>query len=205
MELLHRILEIVGARHSDAEYDSFWLCNSDRVFMAAKIYPAVGAYLRNRSSRRVLEIGARWYTRRTRRLIPFSEFEYAVVDPAAPPSDLEADRFFKATLQSLPARHPELRRHFDLVLSFGVLGFYPMDRAERGRYLGAVAELLNDGGYLILKLDLTRLGLMPPAHRLHYEDIATWFKPATLEDLPARTFVEDSLQRYEFGVFQRTP
>lgn len=205
VKLIDRLLEIVGARHSEAEYDAFWLGNSDRVFMASKLYPAMGAYLRNRRSQRVLDVGARWYTRRTRRLIATPELEYSAVDPVAAPAGLEADRFFKATLQALPARHPELRSQFDIVISFGVLGFYPMGKAERDQYLSAAAELLKDDGYFFLKFDLTRLAAMPPERRIQHEDTATWFRPTVFESLPARTFVEDAHQRYEFSVFQKTP
>lgn len=40
---------------------SWWRENCDRRYMKSMIYPAVGTYLRNSETKRVLDIGSKWY------------------------------------------------------------------------------------------------------------------------------------------------
>jgi hypothetical protein len=123
--------------------------------MAAEIYPAIGWYLSPRESQRVLDVGAQWYTRNNKLLFKNPGVSYTVADKAAAPRDLVVDTYLRSTLQALPGRRPELKRHFDIIISFGVLGYYPMSPKEVRDYFLAVGELLKDDGYFFLKFDLT--------------------------------------------------
>ena len=128
------------------EDDAFWQQNQDRLFMS-KFYPALGSFTA------VLDIGARLYNRRMKKLVG-SHTKYFQLEPF-PPLELLNDGTLKCLVQDAIGKYPQFVRYFDAVVDFGVLGWpaVALDERDVSRYMQNIRALLNSEGIYILKVD----------------------------------------------------
>ena len=156
-----------------------WYRNSDRRFMWQNIYPAIGDQARGFDRKlRVLDIGYAWYNSVNRSLFGSDNIEYTVVDPTRhQDANYVCDQFIQSTVGELPEVRPDLRAYFDVVISFGVLGYYSWPPAQVDAYLQAVYELSATDGSIFVKLDVRRISRWAADERVDAASLLHYFEP----------------------------
>lgn len=171
--------------------------------MREAVYPALGAWLKERPQPRVLDIGCQWHSLHTRHLLRNENVEFWVVDIARAPEGLECDRFVRVSVQELPRAHPETCNAFDAVISFGVLGYYKFSPELIVAYLQAVCDVLKPGGLFALKLDLANLQEYGPRYAVSDAHLARHFEPARIPGMEASRDISEGPDHYRFLLLRK--
>ena len=168
----------------------FW-ASCERRYIKATIYPAIGKYLKNSGTTRVLDIGARWYDANNRDLFCNSNIIYWMIDIKRRPKYLKCDYFLRVSILDLPDIYHNLESYFDVVISIGVLGFFKFDKKTVNRYLESVFRILKPNGILVLKLDTSLMKEFEEEFKIDFDVICKYFTPFSTADLPEEKVVCD--------------
>lgn len=199
-----KVLQKLVAWSREEKYRRFWADNCDRRYMAEFAYPALSSWLSSREKPIVLEIGCRWYTARVRRLLAGNAaLEHWCVDPGSAPLDLETDHFLRESFLGLEKNHPELIGSFDVVVSFGVLGYWPFTPPEVQAYLSTAHQLLKPDGVFLWKVDEVEMSQMESCYQFPWTDALQFFALDTLPGLPSTEVVEGNGERYHFRTMKK--
>lgn len=179
-------------------YRHFWENNGDRKHMKLNIYPAIGELFRGRTDARILDIGCQWYNVDNYRLFENEEIEYWSLDPVGPPTGLVCHHFLRDSIFDLEVRRPDLVGFFDLIISYGVLGFYPFSLEQASTYLRTCHRLLKPDGLLLWKLDVTRMSRQEAAFRFDSSVATPFFQTTSRNQLIESQTVRDEGHEYQF-------
>ena len=171
--------------------------------MKSVIYPAVGTHLKSSKTKRVLDIGAQWYDAKNRNLFCNKDIVYWVIDIGQKPKDLKCQRFLKVSILDLPDIYHNLENYFDVVISYGVLGFFKFDKKSVNRYLENVFKSLAPNGVFLLKLDTFEIEQFEEEYKIDLSVIHKYFTPCRIEDLPEEKLVTDGKKRYTFYTLKK--
>jgi cyclopropane fatty-acyl-phospholipid synthase-like methyltransferase len=185
------------------DFEGFWQRNCDRRHMRQSVYPALGSWLQERPEARLLDIGCQWYSLHNRHLLKNDAVDFWVVDIGKAPPGLECDRFLRVSVQDLPRLYPESRAAFDVVISFGVLGYYKFEPEQVAAYLQAVHDVLRPGGLFALKLDLTNLAAYGPKYAITEAALARHFQPASITGMDSSTDINEGPDHYRFLLLRK--
>lgn len=185
------------------DFAGFWQRNCDRRHMRQAVYPALGAWLKQRSQPRLLDIGCQWYSLQNRQLLRNDNVEYWMIDIGRAPAGLQCDRFVRVSVQDLPRVHPETCNTFDAVISFGVLGYYKFSPQQIFAYLQAVCDILKPGGLFALKLDLAKLQEYGPQYAVSDAHLARHFEPASIPGMEASKDISEGSDHYRFLLLRK--
>ena len=133
--------------------NKFWINNPDRVYSKDVVYPFVGKYLENVENPKVLDIGCQIYNKYNKHLSKNHKINYSTLDIEEEIKDVIKDNHIKCSILEIDKKFPELKEKFDVIISFGVLGFYYFDEKDTKKYLKNISFLLKNDGLFILKLD----------------------------------------------------
>jgi len=186
----------------EAEISAFWQNHADRKFMTAHLYPALIQTLRREYMPSIMEIGYQWYNSLSVQMLLNAGISVTVVDRKFDYTPDRRAQAIRTSLQVLPTVRPDLSAKFDAVVNFGVLGFYPLDPAERKKVLRSTAFALRKGGLALFKLDVTRLESMAARYHIDKREFDEFFCPATIPSLSHSTLAQDAEHTYEFLVFR---
>jgi SAM-dependent methyltransferase len=187
----------------DRALKQFWEENCDRRYMKSAIYPAIGVYLKNSKTKKVLDIGAQWYDVNNRDLFSNKDIIYWVIDVKPKPYGLKCQNFLRVSILDLPQVCPNLESNFDVVISYGVLGFFKFDKKSVNRYLENVFKLLAPNGVFLLKLDTFEIEGFEEEFKIDLSVIHKFFKPCRIADLPEEKLVTDGKKRYTFYTLKK--
>lgn len=84
--------------------------------------------------------------------------EYLQMEPYPPAKDeMNNDGLLESYMEDAPAKYPELKNSFDVVIDFGVFGWegvqVGMKDEDKKKYIDAVRFFLKDKGIWALKVD----------------------------------------------------
>ena len=134
---------------------SRWKTKSNRIIMIDKYYKTIGDMLRNRESKNVLDIGINMFNIYNKSYFNNERIQYYQIDISVPTtlkekleSNLILDNFIE-----LEKRYPEYIDFFDVIISYGVLGYVEFTPTQITNYLLTASKLLKKDGRLYLKLD----------------------------------------------------
>jgi hypothetical protein len=201
-EFLER-LPIVRTYILKRKRDVFWRKHCDRRYMKSVVYPTIGNYLRGNETKDVLDIGAEDYNAENKRLFRNESIDYWVVDIEDKPKSLKCDHFLKSSITNVSRKYPHLDGNFDVIMSYGVLGFYKFDREFVREYLEAVYNLLRDNGIFLLKLDDHLVNRWEKEFQIDFNLTHKYFVPCSILNLPREQKVFDKSESYIFYVFKR--
>ena len=171
--------------------------------MQSVTYPAIGSHLRTRDTKRVLDIGAEWYTAHTKDLFGNDAICYWVIDINDRPDDLKCDSFLKTSILHLSDAHRELVSYFDVVISYGVLGALKFPKPEVGRYLEQVSTVLKPDGIFMLKLDTSFMTDWEEEFVIDLATLDSYFEPHRVGNLPPIQLVRDWQFVYTFYTLKK--
>jgi SAM-dependent methyltransferase len=182
--------------------DRLWQ-HCDRRYMKSTIYPAVGSYLKNSKTKRVLDIGAKWYNKTNRDLFLNNDIFYWVIDVSKKPKYLKCDKFLRVSILDLPDIYHNLGNYFDVVISYGVLGFIKFDNKSVNKYLESVFRILKPSGIFLLKLDTFFVKGFEKEFQIDFDAIHKYFTPCSVADLPEEKLVSDGEESYTFYTLRK--
>lgn len=182
---------------------SFWQENCDRRYMKSTIYPTVGTYLKDSKTKRVLDIGVKWYDIDNRDYFYNNDIIYWVIDVSRKPIFLKCEHFLRVSILDLPYIYSDLKGYFDVVISYGVLGFYKFDKKSVEKYLQSVHEVLKPNGIFLLKLDIYLIERFEEEFRIEFDVIHKYFASSDLAGLPEEKKVCDGKVCYAFYTLRK--
>jgi len=182
--------------------DRLWQ-HCDRRYMKSTIYPAVGSYLKNSKTKRVLDVGARWYNKSNRDLFLNNDIFYWVIDVSKKPKYLKCDKFLRVSMLDLPDINHNLENYFDVVISYGVLGFIQFENRSVKKYLESVSRILKPNGILLLKIDTWYVRGFEKEFQIDFDAIHKYFTPCSVADLPEEKLVSDGQESYTFYTLRK--
>ena len=152
---------------------SRWNKKSNRKLMIDKYYKDIGDMLRYIESKNVLDIGINMFNIYNKSYFNNENIKYYQIDISVPTklkekleSSLILDDFIE-----LEKRYPEYIDFFDVIISYGVLGYVEFTPTQIGNYLLTASKLLKKDGRLYLKLDKKHM-----SQSFHKENIVTEHK-----------------------------
>ena len=181
----------------------FWDQYCDRRYMKNTIYPAIGNFLKTNKTKRILDIGAEWFNINTIDLFKMEQLDYWVIDIKKAPDQLKCSHFIQDSVLNLDHQYPELKGYFDVVISFGVLGFYQFEKDFVNNYLFNLYQVLRPGGIFLLKLDTFLIEKWEDKYQIDFAIINQYFSPFITADLPMIKVVEDESRQYTFFTFSK--
>jgi hypothetical protein len=134
---------------------SRWNTKNNRKIMIDKYYKEVGEWLRYRESKNVLDIGINMFNIYNKSYFNNEEINYYQMDISVPTElkeRLESTAIMDNFIE-LEKRYEEYIDHFDVIISYGVLGYIEFTPEEIRKYLLTASTLLKKDGRLYLKLD----------------------------------------------------
>jgi len=134
---------------------SRWNTKNNRKIMIDKYYKDIGEWLRYRESKNVLDIGINMFNIYNKSYFNNEEINYYQMDISVPielKERLESTAIVDNFIE-LEKRYEEYIDHFDVIISYGVLGYIEFTPEEIGKYLLTASTLLKKDGKLYLKLD----------------------------------------------------
>jgi SAM-dependent methyltransferase len=170
--------------------------------MKSTIYPAVGTYLKNSETKRVLDIGSKWYNINNRDFFFNSNIVYWVIDVNEKPKDLKYDHFLRVSILDLPDIYHNLESYFDVVISYGVLSVIKFDKKSIDKFLENVYRVLKPNGLFLLKLDGS-LESYGEEFQVDLEVIHKYFTPISEADLAEEKLVSDGKVHYTFYTLRK--
>ena len=123
----------------------FWNQHYDR-HKQREIYKEIG-----QTTGKVLDIGCEFYNKFNKRLFFNEKMDYYVIDVVNPeihPTSMSCDKFILGDFLEI-----EHENYFDVVISFGVLGFCSFTTEEIIKYINNAFKVLKKGGMFYLKTD----------------------------------------------------
>lgn len=148
----------LNRRFFEADYErsiSRWNTKSNRKIMIDKYYKEIGDWLRNRESKNVLDIGINMFNIYNKSYFNNESIKYHQMDISVP-TELKERLESKVIVDSfieLEKRNPEYIDFFDVIISYGVLGYIEFTPKQIADYLLTAYSLLKKDGKLYLKLD----------------------------------------------------
>ena len=149
---------------------SRWNTKSNRKLMIDKYYKDVGDWLRNRDSKNVLDIGINMFNIYNKSYFNNENIQYYQIDISVPTElkeRLESTVIVDSFIE-LEKRYPEYIDFFDVIISYGVLGYIEFTPTQIANYLLTASALLKKDGRLYLKLDKKHM-----IETFHTENIVT--------------------------------
>jgi hypothetical protein len=148
----------INKRFFEPDYErsiSRWNTKSNRKIMIEKYYKDIGEWLRNKESKNVLDIGINMFNIYNKSYFNNESIKYYQMDITVPieikeklDSTVIVDSFI-----GLEKRSPEYIDFFDVIISYGVLGYIEFTPQQITQYLITASALLKKDGKLYLKLD----------------------------------------------------
>ena len=138
---------------------SRWNTKSNRKIMMDKYYKEIGEWLRGRDTQNVLEIGINMFNIYKKSYFNNECINYYQID-------IEVSNEIKKKLEStviidnfigLENRSTQYIDYFDVIISYGVLGYIEFTQKEILQYLETASKLLKKDGKLYLKLDIKHM------------------------------------------------
>jgi len=176
------------------EIETFWGKWVDRRYMKYTVYPSIGNYLKNKKTKRVLDIGAQWFNVNNKYFFHNDKIDYWVIDINDKPSELKCDKFLRSSILDLTTTHKKLRLYFNVVISFGVLGWHQFEEKDIKKYLKNVHKILKPNGIFILKLDIYLLKEWEKKFNIKPKLINKYFIETSIDNLPKRKILEQKLE-----------
>jgi hypothetical protein len=134
---------------------SRWNTKSNRKLMIDKYYKTIGDMLRYRESKNVLDIGINMFNIYNKSYFNNESIKYYQIDISVPTKlkeRLESTVIVDSFIE-LEKRYPEYIDFFDVIISYGVLGYVEFTPTQITKYLVTASKLLKKDGRLYLKLD----------------------------------------------------
>ena len=181
-----------------SQIEIFWNQWSDRKYMRSIVYPSIGRYLKNKKTKRVLDIGAEWFNIINKELFFNEEIEYCVMDINKKTRGLKCDKFIRGSILDIISTQKELRSYFDVVISFGVLGWYKFKKEEVRRYLENVSKILKPNGIFLLKLDMHIVQDWEIEFKIPPKLIKEFFTEVHLRGLPKKKILKERNLQFLF-------
>lgn len=138
---------------------SRWNTKSNRKIMMDKYYKEIGEWLRGRDTQNVLDIGINMFNIYNKSYFNNECINYYQID-------IEVSNEIKKKLEStviidnfigLENRSTQYIDYFDVIISYGVLGYIEFTQKEILQYLETASKLLKKDGKLYLKLDIKHM------------------------------------------------
>jgi hypothetical protein len=148
----------LNRRFFEPDYErsiSRWNTKSNRKIMIDKYYKEIGDLLRNRDSKNVLDIGINMFNIYNKSYFNNQNIKYYQIDISVP-TELKERLESKVIVDSfieLEKRYPAYIDFFDVIISYGVLGYIEFTPKQIVEYLITASSLLKKDGRLYLKLD----------------------------------------------------
>ena len=138
--------------------------------MIDKYYKEIGDMLRYRESKNVLDIGINMFNIYNKSYFNNENIKYYQMDISVPSNlkeRLESTVIVDSFIE-LEKRYPEYIDFFDVIISYGVLGYIEFTPTQIRNYLLTASALLKKDGILYLKLDKKHM-----SQSFHKENIVT--------------------------------
>jgi SAM-dependent methyltransferase len=185
-------------RKSKINLKNFWNEWADRKYMTSIVYPSIGSYLKNKKTKRVLDIGAEWFNSINKSLFSNNNIDYWIIDIIKIPKKIECNHFLKGSILRITEEHPNLKNFYNVVISFGVLGWYRFEKEEIKKYLENVYKILKPGGIFLLKLDLHIMNDWEGEFRITPKLISEYFTETSINKLPKRKLIFGNNSKFLF-------
>tara|TARA_Y100000992_G_scaffold254636_1_gene187598 strand:- start:2481 stop:3995 length:1515 start_codon:yes stop_codon:yes gene_type:complete len=138
------------------EFLSFWKNNKDRVYAKEIVYPFIGKHLENIKSPNILDIGCRSYNKYNKYLFKNDNIKYSILDINDNIEEVIKDEYIKCSILDIDKYYTDLKEKYDVIISYGVLGFYHFTETDTKKYIENVSFLLKNNGIFLLKLDYNK-------------------------------------------------
>ena len=165
---------------------SRWNTKNNRKIMIDKYYKEIGEWLRYRESKNVLDIGINMFNIYNKSYFNNQEINYYQMDITVPnelKERLESTAIVDNFIE-LEKRYQEYIHHFDVIISYGVLGYIEFTPEEIEKYLLTACRLLKKDGKLYLKLD--KKHMKKTFHKnniVNEEQLLQYFKTDTINEV----------------------
>lgn len=146
-----------GKKFFEPDYErsiSRWT-KKNRKIMIDKYYKEIGDWLRTRDTKNVLDIGINMFNIYNKSYFNNESINYYQIDIAVP-NEIKEKLESKVLIDNfigLDKKSPEYINYFDVIISYGVLGYIEFTQKEISEYLKTVSKLLKKDGKFYLKLD----------------------------------------------------
>jgi hypothetical protein len=174
---------------------SRWNTKSNRKLMIDKYYKDIGEWLRYRDSKNVLDIGINMFNIYNKSYFNNENIKYYQIDINVPnevkdklESTVIMDNFI-----NLDKKYKEYTDYFDVIISYGVLGYVEFTQEQIGNYLLTASNLLKRDGKLYLKLDKKHMNdTFRTENIVKQEQLFQYFKTGDIvEEVESKDIIEE--------------
>ena len=135
---------------------NFWNRYSDRKFTKT-LYPVINKDLLSKSRSNILEIGVEYYNYLNKEFFS-NNVNYVQLDiKEKEHKDIinqNNDEYLECSVLDVVNKYPEKKENFDIITSFGVLGYFCFSNEDIIKYIENVYLLLKPNGLFFLKIDI---------------------------------------------------
>ena len=141
--------------HDTKNITQFWNNHPNRVYLRDKVYPKLGAFLRNQSTQNVCEIGAEYYNKNIIDYYKTPNICLWVIDKFSDLSkEMNNHRYLLCPFEKLLVKYPGMMKKFNLINSVDVIFDVPLTFTEKREYLNTVHSLLMPNGIFYVTVPL---------------------------------------------------
>ncbi len=108
--------------------------------------------------------------------------------------------YLETDLTKALKNYPEKKKFFDIIFSFGVLGYYKFNKHMQKKYIKSVYNLLNKNGIFLLKIDDHRMENWNNKYQIDMNLFKKYFNKNNFDKIPKK-FIEMKNNKKLYSVY----